>query len=151
MFVVLFEYNVLEANWDSFEGARPTDTHLSVGVHMVLVVIVLGNTCTHRWVMRNLLSEVLVVLADQFESFTQNGVEWLVKTTVSALVLGSSEGGNIHNSFGGITFLISLVQHILILHDLSDLLDHTYWLVEVDWHTEARKIFSDSIFENLPN
>ena len=101
--------------------------------------------------MRNLLSEILVVLADQFESFAQNRVEWLVETIVSALILCSSEGGNIHNSFNWIALLVSLVQHILILHDLSDLLDHTDGLVEVDWNAETRKIFSDSIFKNLPN
>ena len=91
MLIVVFEVNILLADGDSFKCAGPADTHLGVGVHVVSVIVVFSNTSGDWRMVQNLLRKVSKVRPDKLVSFTENRVERLIRSTISAFVLGNTK------------------------------------------------------------
>lgn len=70
VFIVCLEVHMLVADRHCLEGTGPTDTHVRVGVHMVLVVIVLSDAGRNGRMVADLLREVAIVFANQLEGLT---------------------------------------------------------------------------------
>jgi len=104
---------------------------------MVFVVFVFGNASGHRGVMGNLLSEILIIRANKLISFSQDGIERLTGALISTLVLCDTKYADKHDPLDRVSFFISLVQHVLVLHNLGYFLHHRDWLVKVDGDTES--------------
>jgi len=145
------EEHMLEANgWGvqlSFEGKG----QFSVGVHVVLVVFGFADAGWHWWVVRHLLRKVRPVFPNQLVGFSQNRVERLVESLVSAFVLSSAESWNQDQSLNRVWAIVSLHKQILVLHNFSYFLNHAEWLVVIDRHTELCDVFTYTVFKYLPN
>jgi len=103
---------------------------------MVFVVFRLSDTSADWRMMAHLFSEVCVINPFQLKSFAENWIEWLIKSTISALVLGNAETSYKLNSYYRIFLHICLSQKVLVFHNLGNLLNHTYRFVKVNRHTE---------------
>ena len=74
--------------------------------------------------MAHLFANVFEFWADILVGLTQDWIEWLACTLGSASVLGRTKGSNHHEADLRIRFLVCPDQHILVLHNLHNLLDH---------------------------
>lgn len=106
MLVCTLQFNMLESDRNSFQHAWPRDTHLRVGVHVIVVVLVFSYACRNWWMVANLLCKVLIVFTYQFKSLSEDWIEGLVQTAVSALVLSYAECCNQHNPLDRVCLLI---------------------------------------------
>jgi hypothetical protein len=107
MFIESFQVHMLEPDWDGFKGARPRDTHLGVGVHVVSVIAVLSDAGSDWGVMTNLLCKIFVILADQLVSFSQDWIEGLARPLIRALILSNTECCNVHYPLDWVLLFIS--------------------------------------------
>ena len=104
---------------------------------MILIVVILSDTGTDRWMMRHLLSKVPVIFTNQFECLAQDRIEGLIESLICTLVLGNTESGNVQDPNDWVLLLVSFVEQVLVLHDLCHLLHHADWLIEIDRHAES--------------
>ena len=101
--------------------------------------------------MGDLLSNILELLAFELIRLTQERIEWLAESIMSAWVLRYGKHGHLHQSNEWICLSIRLTKNILVLHDLNDFLHHGQWLIEVHWHCESGEILPNGILEDLEN
>lgn len=105
---------------------------------MILIVVILSYTSTDWWMMRHLLSKVLVILTNQFKCLAQDRIKGLIESLICTLVLGYAESGNVQDPNDWVLLLIRFIEQVLVLHDLCHLLHHADWLIKIDRHAESR-------------
>ena len=142
---------MLVANRICSEYTSPWDTHRCVCVHVVLIILVLSNASTHRWVMTDLFCEVFEVMTNQLECFTENWIKWLWSAIIRTLILCNTKCRYKHKSSQLIVAFICFIKQILVLHDFSHFLNHRYRFIKVDRDTKTWQIFTNSVLQNRPH
>ena len=145
-----------EPNMRQAQGYDLQTGHLEVGLHVCVHPVFISRICPlgiadGDWrMMADLLGDVSEVWGLKLVGLSQDWIERLLQAIGSTAILGQIEDSHVDMSQSWIRALARFDEQVLVLQDLSGLLQHADRLIERDWHGYPAQVLADGILEYRP-